>query len=370
ILIWDLPTRIFHWLFVLSFSAAWVVSENDRFLYEHVFFGYVFFGLIIFRFIWGWVGSHYALFHSFAYDWPSVSAYLKGLLSGKAERHIGHNPAGGWAIFAMLTLAILIATTGFLVFGGEEGHGPLASMISYNVGHAAKEVHEFLANTMILLVFLHIGGVIVESLIHKENLVWAMLSGFKPIDDNAKTIHIYALTGVILLFATLGSGIYYFHGYITQTDAKPFLPFSLPPLPDNPTWETECGDCHLAFHPTLLPKRSWIKIMQQQDNHFEEDLGYDKETTQSILNFLVANASESGETEAAHEMMNHIPANETPLRITHTRFWKMKHRDIDKKYWESDEVNSKTNCPACHLDAKTGRFEDSDMRLPTLKKEK
>ena len=99
VLVWDVPTRVFHWLFVLAFTAAWIVSENDRFLYEHVFAGYVFFGLLIFRFLWGWIGSHYALFRSFAYDWPSVTAYLKGLLSGEADRHIGHNPAGALMVF-------------------------------------------------------------------------------------------------------------------------------------------------------------------------------------------------------------------------------------------------------------------------------
>lgn len=252
VLVWDAPTRIFHWLFVLSFSTAWIVSENDRFLYEHVYAGYVFFGLLIFRFLWGWIGSHYALFRSFAYNWPSVTAYLKGLLSGDAERHIGHNPAGGWAIFAILILSLLIATTGLLTFGGEEGHGPLAGFISYDIGHFMKEAHEIFASLLLALVVLHVGGVIIESIFHKENLVRAMITGYKPHIDEAVKIGIYFLVANLIVFSVIGSAALYFRGYVTQTDAEPFIPYSSAPLPTNITWKDECGECHLAFHPHVI----------------------------------------------------------------------------------------------------------------------
>lgn len=367
VLVWDVPTRVFHWLFVLAFAAAWIVSENDRFLYEHVFAGYVFFGLLIFRFLWGWIGSHYALFRSFAYDWPSVTAYLKGLLNGEADRHIGHNPAGGWAIFAILLLSLLIAITGFLTFGGEEGHGPLAGFISYDVGRFMKEAHEVFASLLMALVVLHVGGVIIESLFHKENLVRAMITGYKPSNDEPVKVGVYILVGIIIFFSIAGSAAFYFRGYVTQTDAEPFIPFSSAPLPSNAVWEAECGECHLAFHPTLLPVRSWQLMMKEQNNHFEEELDYDKETYNEILTFLTKNSAESGPSEVAHEMLDSIPQSQTPLRITETKYWKKKHDEIEDKYWKSDQVKSKNNCAACHLDAKTGWFEDSNMRLPKLK---
>lgn len=370
ILVWDLPTRIFHWFFVLCFITAWITHENDRFLFEHVFAGYVFFGLLLFRFFWGWIGSHYARFHTFAYDWPSVTAYLKGLLNGEAERHIGHNPAGGWAIFTILLLSILISITGILTFGGEEGHGPLQGIVNYDIGSSAKEIHEFLASTMLFIVFIHVSGVIVESLYHKENLIWAMISGFKPANDEAVKIRIYALVAVVMLFVIVGSATVYFRGFITQTDAKPFIPYSSAPLPSNATWLEECGECHLAFHPSLLPARSWQLIMDQQSDHFGEDLAYDEETTKEITDFLTANAAESGLSEAAHKINQSIPATESPIRVTETPHWKKKHKEIDNKYWKDNAVKSKSNCGACHLDAKTGWFEDSDMRLPKLIEDK
>ena len=369
-LVWDLPTRLFHWFFVLCFISAWITHDNDRFLFEHVYAGYVFFGLLIFRFFWGWIGSYYALFRTFAYDWPSVSTYIKGLLSGEATRYIGHNPAGGWAIFAMLALGLLVSITGLLVFGGEEGHGPLKDLISYDVGNAAKELHEILAFIMLAVVFIHVSGVIFESLFHKENLIWAMITGHKPPAEEVKKVRIYKLTAIVMVTAMAISTTMYFRGYISQTDAKPFIPFSSPPLPSNATWETECGECHLAFHPTLLPARSWQLMMQQQENHFEEDLAYDEDVVLELTNFMVNFASESGLTEPANKISRSVPLENIPLRITETQYWKRKHSNIADKYWNAPSVKSKTNCAACHLDASKGRFEDSNMRLPKLTKEK
>jgi len=365
-LVWDLPTRLFHWCFVLSFIVAWVTHENDRFLFEHVYAGYLFFGLLVFRFIWGWIGSYYALFRSFAYDWPSVWAYLKGLLSGEAHKHIGHNPAGGWAIFAMLMLAVLVSVSGLLVFGGEEGHGPLKNIVSFEVGSIAKELHEVFAAAMLLIVFVHVSGVVAESVFHKENLIWAMITGRKPDIKNSVNIRIYPLVAVVMFAVILASATFYFRGYIMQTDSEPFIPFKSPPLATNETWESECGDCHLAFHPSLLPARSWKLMMEQQAEHFDEDLDLDEETVQEISDFMLANSAENGITEVSHKVNSSVPVTESPLRITETKYWKKKHKEIDEKYWKSKNVNSKANCAACHLDAKTGWFEDSNMRLPKL----
>jgi len=368
VLVWDLPTRVFHWLLVVNFATAWITSENDRFVYVHVYAGYVFFGLLMFRLFWGIVGSRYARFRSFAHDWSSVTEYLKGLLDGSAQRHIGHNPAGGWAIFAMLILGVGTAITGLLVFGGEEGHGPLKHLVSFDVGQAAKDFHEVLASLMLAVVIVHVGGVMVESIFHKENLVWAMLTGRKPADLNTAPVRVYAFLGASLLFLVLGSAALYFRGYVLETKTQPFKPFSSPELASNATWQKECGDCHLAFHPSLLPARSWKLMMEQQHTHFGDDLALDPDTTNEITQFMVENSAETGITEPAHKINHSIPANETPLRITDTLYWKKKHGEeqIDPAFWKSKKVGSKSNCVACHLDAKTGWFEDSDMRLPKL----
>ena len=366
-LIWDFPTRIFHWVLVIAFTAAWVTSENDRFLFHHVFAGYLLIGLLIFRLIWGMFGSRYARFRSFAYDWPSSTAYIKALITGNAARYIGHNPAGSYAIFAILVMILFVTVTGILVLGGEEGHGPLKGFVSYELGIQAKEFHEISVNLMLVLIFIHICGVVIESLYHKENLIWSMISGRKATPRSEKDVALYALIAVIMLAIITSSGIYYFHDYVVRSKERPFFAFVNDPLPDNETWKTECGDCHLAFHPVLLPARSWKRIMTEQEEHFEEALGLDNETLLEITQFLVTNASESGLTEVAHKITDSIPPGEVPLRITETAYWKSKHEEIEKKYWENELVGSNINCSACHYDAEQGWFEDSNMELPDLR---
>jgi len=367
-IIWDLPTRVFHWLLVTSFALAWITFDDNRYLFAHVYAGYLFLSLLIFRFVWGVVGTYYARFRTFAYDWASGADYLKGLLSGKASRHIGHNPVGGWAIFIMLALGLLIGITGLLVLGGEEGHGPLRGLISFEIGTGSKEFHEVFAWIMLAIVVIHVFGVIGESIIHRENLIWSMLTGRKEDVLEATKVRGHGLLGVLLLTIVFASALFYFRGYLVETADDLYRPFQGPSLPDNATWRSECGDCHLAFHPTLLPKRSWQLMLNTLDDHFGEELEYDAETLAELEPFLTENAAESGLTEPAHKVNKSIAADKTPLRITKTKYWVKKHIGINDEYWDHEKIASKTNCEACHLDAEEGTFEDSDMRLPNIKK--
>lgn len=102
ILVWDLPTRWFHWLLALSFAGAWFTSESERYSDLHVMLGYTLLGLIAFRLVWGAVGTQHARFADFAFSPAKVVQYVKSLLSGKPEHYLGHNPAGAVAIFLLL----------------------------------------------------------------------------------------------------------------------------------------------------------------------------------------------------------------------------------------------------------------------------
>lgn len=365
-IIWDAPTRVFHWLLLASFAVAWLTYDDNRFLFFHVFGGYVFFGLLVFRFIWGVIGTHYARFHTFAYDWSSVSQYLKALLTGSAARHIGHNPAGGWAIFLMLFLGLLVSIAGVLTLGGEEGHGLFAGVISFEVGMYAREAHEILAWIILTVTGIHLAGVIIESLIHKDNLIWAMITGRKDVTAGIVSVHGHHFIGLIIVTVVSVSAGVYFRGYLTETADNLYMPYKGPDLPDSALWREECSDCHFAFHPTLLPRRSWKAIFEQQHKHFGEDLYLEGETYDKLLEFHLKNAAESKLSEPAHKVLIFEPPDSTPLRVTETKYWKHKHEDIDNVYWKSKKVRNKNNCTACHLDAKEGTFEDSDMRLPDL----
>jgi len=162
LLIWDLPTRLFHWALALSFAGAWLTSESDRWLAVHVFLGYLMLGLVGFRLLWGVVGSPYARFRSFWYGPRAAPTHRRQLLRGQAARHVGHNPAGSLAIYGLLLLTLLIGVTGILTLGGEEQHGLAAGWLSPAQGQQIKALHEAAAIVMLLLVLGHSAGLRVE----------------------------------------------------------------------------------------------------------------------------------------------------------------------------------------------------------------
>lgn len=164
--VWDLPVRVTHWLLVVCFAGAYLTSQEESASLVHVTFGYTLVGLMIFRVLWGFVGSRYARFTAFIKGPTAVINYLESLASKEPEHHIGHNPAGALAIVALLALGIAVGFSGFSAlheFGGEWG----------------EEIHESLANLMLVLVLVHVGAVIASSLIHRESLVKSMLTGLK-----------------------------------------------------------------------------------------------------------------------------------------------------------------------------------------------
>ena len=174
--VWDLPLRIFHWLLVAGFFIAYL-TEDDL-LTVHVWAGYLVSGLLVFRLIWGFIGNDYARFSNFLCSPAKSIAYLKDLIALKTQRYLGHNPAGAAMIVLLLVSLLMTVITGFAVYGADQAAGPLAAIGSANE-KMWEEVHEFFANFTLILVVAHVIGVAVESYIHRENLVRAMLHGFK-----------------------------------------------------------------------------------------------------------------------------------------------------------------------------------------------
>lgn len=178
--VWDPLVRGFHWTLVLAYLVAWLTEDDVQWL--HVYAGYLILGLLAVRLVWGVVGTRYARFSQFVAAPAEVKAQLKDLARLKAKRYIGHNPAGGWMILAMIVTLSLTCLTGLAVYGVEEHAGPLASLMA-GAGEGTEdfleETHEFFANFSLFLVMIHIAGVLIESLLQKENLVRAMITGYK-----------------------------------------------------------------------------------------------------------------------------------------------------------------------------------------------
>lgn len=166
ILVWDLPLRVFHWLLAISFAGAFLTAESERVRDIHVMLGYTVVGLLGFRILWGFLGTRHARWSSFAYGPGAVMAYLRSLFTRSPAHHVGHNPAGSWAIYAMVALGLLTGISGYAVYRDIGGRW-------------IESLHEGAANTMLALVLVHVAAVIASSLLHRENLVAAMFTGCK-----------------------------------------------------------------------------------------------------------------------------------------------------------------------------------------------
>ena len=191
-LVWDLPTRMFHWLLAISFFGAYTLSESERLQHYHVMFGYTVLALTAFRLLWGFIGTRYARFGSFLFGPKAVAKHVGGLLHKKVEPHAGHTPAGSWAIYAMFLLAIVTGVTGYLNFN-EIG------------GDVMEEIHEVAANAWMLVVFVHVAGVIVSSIVERQNLPRSMVTGYKRLDSATVAIGgSRTIVGLAILVGVVG----------------------------------------------------------------------------------------------------------------------------------------------------------------------
>jgi cytochrome b len=186
VLIWDWPVRIGHWLLVGAFALAWITGDSEEWRLVHAFAGGTVVGAILFRLLWGLVGTRHARFASFVRGPRAALDYVLGLLRGDASQYAGHNAAGGWAIVALLTLGLLTGASGWLTYqdiGGEW----------------LEEVHEALATGMLAVAAVHVAGVVVSSLAHRENLPRSMLTGLKQGRPDEAIANARPLVLVVLL---------------------------------------------------------------------------------------------------------------------------------------------------------------------------
>lgn len=166
--VWDPFVRVFHWSLVASFAIAFLSGEEDRWRTLHLWAGYAALGLVLLRLGWGIVGTRYARFRQFVRSPSTVLQYIRDVITGREARYLGHNPAGG-----MMVLALLVSMLGL----GVTGH--LMTTDAFWGSEEMEEAHEIIANGMLGLVALHIGGVVLASVRHRESLVKAMITGRK-----------------------------------------------------------------------------------------------------------------------------------------------------------------------------------------------
>jgi cytochrome b len=199
-LVWDPLVRFGHWALVAAFAVAYLSAEEEAGSPDllHVWGGYVVGAIVVVRVVWGFVGPRHARFSDFVRSPIVALAYFRDLLYGRAPRYVGHSPAGGAMVVALLLCLAATVTTGLMAYG-ERGKGPLAVVMMNDAAangnetgdralaetrgerteNTIGELHGLMANITVALVVAHIIGVVVASLVHKENLVLAMITGRK-----------------------------------------------------------------------------------------------------------------------------------------------------------------------------------------------
>ena len=192
ITVWDPAVRLFHWTLAVAFVLAYFSQEgpledllDGKWLQMiHVWAGYTIVVLLLFRLFWGFAGTRHARFSDFVRGPHETLLYVRDVLTLRAPRHLGHNPAGGAMIVILLLSLTVTVLAGLMLYGANKGLGPLAGLLvgsSDSSIDTIKEVHEFFANFTVILVVGHLIGVIWESLLHRENLAHAMITGRKRV---------------------------------------------------------------------------------------------------------------------------------------------------------------------------------------------
>ncbi len=207
--VWDPVVRIGHWSLVAAFFTAYFTEGKP--LTAHVWAGYLVAAVVALRLVWGAVGTRHARFGGFVRSPLAGLRYLRDVATGRARRYLGHNPAGAAMIVVLLLSLTCTAASGMVLYAYDKGAGPLAPLLveqpaakapvaapaaepgslqqrvetvkrhhrKSGAGRTWKEIHEFFANFTLFLVIVHVSGVVLSSLAHRENLVRAMFTGRK-----------------------------------------------------------------------------------------------------------------------------------------------------------------------------------------------
>jgi len=179
--VWDLPTRLFHWLVVIfvvvSFTTGMV---GGNWMSYHLKSGFIILALLLFRLIWGFWGGRYSRFISFVHGPVAVMRYAKTLFRKDNPKILGHNPMGGWSVMAMLAALAVQAGTGLFANDDIATQGPLYGWVGKATSDWLTGIHVFNKGVILFLIALHLSAVLFYLLIKHENLIVPMVTGLRP----------------------------------------------------------------------------------------------------------------------------------------------------------------------------------------------
>lgn len=215
--VWDLPTRVFHWLLAACVVGSVVSAKiGGNAMVWHFRFGYVVFTLLAFRLVWGWVGGRWSRFSSFTYTPATTLRYLRGASAADDHHDVGHNPLGAWSVFGLLAILAVQVGTGLFADDEISSTGPLIRFVSAATSSLLTSWHKAYGQWLVIgLTLLHVAAVLFY-LARKNNLVRAMWTGDKvlpsavpPARDHAGSralalVLVAACAGLVAWLVNLG----------------------------------------------------------------------------------------------------------------------------------------------------------------------
>ncbi|MEW5909747.1 MAG: cytochrome b/b6 domain-containing protein [Thermodesulfobacteriota bacterium] len=186
--VWDIPTRIFHWLLVGLLLISFVtVTLGPNTMPYHEGCGIGILGVLVFRLIWGIIGGYHSRFTSFVRGPREVGQYASTFLTTKGSRYLGHNPLGGWSVLAMLGAALLQAVTGLFANDDIFTEGPLYPYVDKIVSDQLTTIHRLNSYLIMGLVAVHILAILFYLVVKRENLIRPMITGIKSWDGGGES---------------------------------------------------------------------------------------------------------------------------------------------------------------------------------------
>ncbi|SEA32613.1 Cytochrome b [Thiothrix caldifontis] len=176
--LWDLPTRLFHWILVVGISFSWFCAEvGGNWMVWHERSGIFLLALVLFRILWGFMGSHTSRFAQFLTSPANALAHLRELRSRAAAFHVGHNPLGAWMVVVLLLVVLVQAATGLFATDDIMTEGPLMGLVSGKTAESLTSIHHFTFNIILLLAAVHVTAVLFYRFYKRTNLIKAMVVG-------------------------------------------------------------------------------------------------------------------------------------------------------------------------------------------------
>lgn len=365
--VWSFLGRVSHWLLVISLFSCYITSFYENLLTLHVSIGIVVFGMLLMKIVWGMIGPKYARWSDFKFAFKDLKHYfIEKIKYRYREIKPGHNPASSWFAFLVTWFGIICCISGFILYGLQEGNG-LFSFLNENYvqeSYLFDYIHIILVYMLLVMIFAHISGVLIEQFYHKTNMVMAMVSGYKRAKGEDITLTFrMRLYGSLYIVAVLFIAFYSYCVPNNIVTKSKFQEISY--KDENYDFYFECSDCHNLYPPFLLPKESWIALMKNQHEHYNEDLELDESLAEKITKYMVDNSAETSTRESAFKFRDDI-RNSKVYTITETNYWKETHKNISDEIFKNDIVEKKSNCVACHKNFENGIL--SDINITYLEK--